>query len=449
MYLGKDKELFIIIIVVVVVMCFFPKKNIPKFGVIKNHISEYSCGVCPECLAKRANQWALRAVMQARESKDCCMITLTYDTFKRDEKGNILTDSNGIPLENLADRNVDKRDCQLFIKRLREYFDRKKNTQGIKYILTAEYGKRTHRPHYHAILFGLKFDDLIFHKKSKRGNSIYRSPTLEKLWKNGICTVDSVCVSSAIAKYCTKYCAKDYGVDDTFMLASQGVGLNEMLKAFNARSYWIDGQEYPVPRLVWQKYITKKYNFVNKSIKKCINHLTGEIAKISPSFCYVNKNNDLDNELDDIPFRSNVLARRYARAYRDKDIEYNGYLKYWRDKAEQRPQKSLREKVALLDNTRYWRYKSDCLKYMYKKALTRYQYLLLPRKKIRWEMPKTTPISRYFREKLPRPTRLIGATDRKKRGKYIVFENTGTVITDDIRNLPVFKLKYTQISIFD
>ena len=133
-------------------MCFFPLPNHNYQSIAyQKGLKEFECGKCPECLGKRSNIWALRAVMHAKQCKNCCMVTLTYDTFIRDEKGNIIG-------ENLNLRDVDKRDCQLFIKRLREYFSRVKNQEEkISYILSAEYGKSTGRPHYHAILFNVKF----------------------------------------------------------------------------------------------------------------------------------------------------------------------------------------------------------------------------------------------------------------------------------------------------
>ena len=69
-------------------MCLFPQPNTNYRGIAyKKGLKEYECGKCPECLGKRSSAWALRAVMQARESKNCCMVTLTYDTFKRDNEG--------------------------------------------------------------------------------------------------------------------------------------------------------------------------------------------------------------------------------------------------------------------------------------------------------------------------------------------------------------------------
>lgn len=229
-------------------MCLFPRPN-NQFNkkAYKKGIHEYKCGYCPECLQDKSRVWALRCVAEAKYNPGM-MITLTYDTYKRDERGNIIG-------ENLNLCGVHKEDCQKFIKRLRYYYP----NNDIKYLISAEYGSRTGRPHYHALIFGLQFDDCVRYKKSKRGNLIYRSQTLEKIWNNGICTVDSLNLNASSARYCTKYCAKLGGVNDTFMLFSQNIGERYLMEKFNGKSYWIDGREYPIPRFIWNKYIENKY----------------------------------------------------------------------------------------------------------------------------------------------------------------------------------------------
>lgn len=439
-------------------MCFFPLPNNNYNSIAyKKGLREFDCGKCPECLGKRSSAWALRAVMQARESKNCCMVTLTYDTFKRDEKGNIIG-------ENLNLQSVDKRDCQLFIKRLREYFDRKKGVKDIKYIISAEYGKRTGRPHYHALLFGIKFDDLIFHKKSKRGNKIYISKTLDKLWKNGICTVDASRVSASIAKYCTKYCMKDFGADDTFMLASQNIGLNELLKTFNGRSYWVDGQEYPIPRVVWQQYITKKYALERKKFKY-INHKTGEVFYSSPTYKYVNRKKEMYKgiqyqafiklknpfpllkpyeisvaQIDDIPYMINRKARALYRSYRERDNTYRGYVEYWKNKAEQKQKPSVITRIALLRDKQYHGYKSKARQFMrrhYESGYTAW------RERPRFEQKYIKPVvtCRY-------PPCHITASDRKKEDnpRWVIFDREN-VCENSVKNTPILKNVVTQLKI--
>lgn len=236
-------------------MCLF---SYPAKGkAVAYGIEEFTCGHCPECLQKKSSVWALRCSMESRVNYGV-MVTLTYDTYKYFNSFEENETDPTIPLS--------KKHCQDFIKRLRKHFE----GQTIKYILTAERGKRTGRAHYHALLFGVKFDDLQQYKKSKRGNVIYKSKTLEKIWKHGICTVDCINLSAKVARYCTKYCAKDYGVDDTFMLFSRGIGQEELRRRFNGKSYWIDGREYTIPKDVWKWYIENKYNihgysrYVNK-----------------------------------------------------------------------------------------------------------------------------------------------------------------------------------------
>jgi len=53
------------------------------------------------------------------------------------------------------DGSLDKREFQLFFKRLRKALDGRK----LKYFACGEYGERYGRPHYHAVVFGLSVAD--------------------------------------------------------------------------------------------------------------------------------------------------------------------------------------------------------------------------------------------------------------------------------------------------
>ncbi|UPW41202.1 replication initiator protein [Sigmofec virus UA08Rod_5092] len=334
-------------------MCFFPRPNLNKNSLAyKKGITEFDCGYCPECLHKRANVWALRSVFESRDNAFNSMITLTYDSFKHDEHGNFIYDRQGHKIENPVDpdKKVCKRDIQLFKKRLREFIFRKYGIH-IKMLVTAEYGSRTHRAHYHALIFGFDFPDRFFYKKSKRGNAIYMSATLSKLWKLGICTIDSVNVSASVARYCTKYCAKSRS-DDTFMLSSPKIGLNGMLRAFNGRSYLIDGIEYSVPRVVWQEYITRKY----KPLGLCFDYR------------YRNRNHYV---IDDAEFNFNVEMRDAYRYVRDNDSVYQRYLEYWRHKSElyEYRKRPVRERLLSLPENKFHFFKEKALQvYDFSKA---------------------------------------------------------------------------------
>jgi hypothetical protein len=110
--------------------------------------------------------------------------------------------------ENLpSDRSIHKSHVQKFIKRLR------KNTgKKIRYFACGEYGSKTGRPHYHAIIFGYDFTDNDPTKdrrlwtKTRNGDLLFRSPILEKAWPYGHSTIGNVTFESAayVARYVMK-----------------------------------------------------------------------------------------------------------------------------------------------------------------------------------------------------------------------------------------------------
>lgn len=416
-------------------MCLFPFKNNDIAGkAYKSGLREFECGACPECLAKRARKWALRCTMQSYVQKGC-MITLTYDTFKRDNKGNIIG-------ENLNLRNVDKKDAQKFVKRLRSFlryeqiknFDnlqwqkyrqtfranlrayaekqvkkhfaqwkktdyyksmREKfvvdNLEQIKYIGTAEYGKRTHRPHYHFLIFGYTFPDRVPYKKSKRGNQIYMSDTLNKLWNNGICTVDTVNLSAKTARYCTKYCAKDGRTDDTFMLFSRGIGDSELLRRFNGKSYYVDGREYSIPKQIWQMWLCNKKGlqkprylsykvacekYENEFItapytrKRVVNKFK-QVHLLDDYYCNIttikkNKRKIYNGTFyrPDYEYRKTAQYREYFRKTLENTREYQVYLEYWRSRSViyERYRPSAFQRILALPNGQYFNYKQSALR---------------------------------------------------------------------------------------
>lgn len=299
-------------------MCLFPLPNLDISGLVfKKGVREFDCGACPECLRKRSNIWALRAVYESREHAYNCMITLTYDNFEYDDKGDIIGE---LPVN--PDLKVNQRDVQLFIKRLRKWYSTVSD-EKIKYIACAEYGSKTHRAHYHVILFGVRFPDIHFYKKSKRGNVIYMSEKLSSLWSHGICTVDSISVHSAIARYCTKYCAKSRS-DNTFMLCSQKIGFNGLVRDFNGLNYMIDGREYTIPRFIWEYYITNKYQNRYKNLR--------HVPLLSPK--YVNRDKNLSDFQLDVFYEYSKKQRAFYRKVRDRDPVYIKYLEYWQKKGQ-------------------------------------------------------------------------------------------------------------------
>lgn len=334
-------------------MCFFPFKNTNiKSTAYKKGVIEFKCGCCPECLSDKSKYWALRCSAEAQTNL-ACMITLTYDDYKLDKYGRKTCEEK--PVDNSL--HVDKRDCQLFIKRLRKHFP----GNEIKYLLTAEYGKRTHRAHYHAILFGVDFKDKIKYKRSKRGNLIYKSPTLEKIWGHGICTIDAVNVTGAVARYCTKYCAKDSRCDDTFMLFSHGIGDKWLLDNFNGISYMIDGREYTIPRGLWIKYLEDKWK--NNVV---FQYQVSGYHRYKSLKWLLEKLGDLGYQAYDFYTRK----RKLFQAWLDRDKLRQNYLSYWRKKIElfNLTKKPVLDRVRALPNDKYFAYKQKALACLVKRS---------------------------------------------------------------------------------
>ena len=120
------------------------------------------CNKCTGCRTEYSRQWAMRITHEAslwQRTSGNTFITLTYN-------------DNWLPTHN----TLIKRDFTLFMKRLRK--KRKSNKQNpIRFYMCGEYGEKSDRPHYHAILF-----NTLFKKEDKIGKNLYTSTELQDLW---------------------------------------------------------------------------------------------------------------------------------------------------------------------------------------------------------------------------------------------------------------------------
>jgi len=146
---------------------------------------EVPCGKCLGCRLSRSREWALRCVHEASLHEQNCFVTLTYSP------------------ENLpSDAGLHHPHFQKFMKRLRKKY----SGRDIRYYMCGEYGERTNRPHYHALLFGLDFPDWEYVSTSDSGHEVFTSKTLEKIWGLGFVTIGTVTFESAA--YCAPYIMK-------------------------------------------------------------------------------------------------------------------------------------------------------------------------------------------------------------------------------------------------
>lgn len=135
---------------------------------------EIPCGKCIGCRLDYSRQWAYRCMLELEYHDEAHFVTLTYND------DHIPVSAYGDPStgEAIDAYTLDKRDFQLFMKRLRKAFP----DDDIRYYACGEYGSSTFRPHYHAIIYGLHLDDLQECGRSPAGFPYYTSPKLQRAW---------------------------------------------------------------------------------------------------------------------------------------------------------------------------------------------------------------------------------------------------------------------------
>lgn len=165
------------------------------------------CGKCIGCRIEKSKDWANRLMLELMDHDKACFITLTYNDDNLPESHYI--DDDGVLH---TSHTLVKKHFQDFMKRLRKRFQ----PIEIRFYACGEYGSKTKRPHYHAILYGIDFsEDRFIHNITKEGYIQYRSPTLEKCWKFGFSMINEVNWQTCayVARYVTK---KFYGKQNIY-----------------------------------------------------------------------------------------------------------------------------------------------------------------------------------------------------------------------------------------
>lgn len=174
----------------------------------KNGAVLIPCGHCIGCRLDYSRKWADRMLLEYETNKKAIFVTLTYDN----EHAHWTTfDDNDLPLF----ATLNKRDCQLFMKRLRKEFEGVK----IRFFLSGEYGPKTGRPHYHAIIYGISLDDiddLRWIGRNDMEQQYFTSALFQKIWSNGnILLAD---VSWSTMAYVSRYVAKKLKENDSYAI---------------------------------------------------------------------------------------------------------------------------------------------------------------------------------------------------------------------------------------
>lgn len=192
------------------------------------------CGNCLACRKNKAQAWTLRCQLELQQHKHAVFSTITYDDAY-------------CPL------TLSKRDLSLYLKRIR-----KNLKTPIRFFASGEYGERTQRPHYHAIIYG------VSEREASR---------LEETWGRG--HVRTYPATPAAIGYVAGYCGKklkykryphlrvdpttgeQYTWEPPFIQMSRNPGIGAHAKKFvnSWRLYAVkDGHKMPVPRYLHEAW---------------------------------------------------------------------------------------------------------------------------------------------------------------------------------------------------
>lgn len=261
------------------------------------------CGRCIACKMRRTKEWSLRLEMEAKDYTvdEMQFITLTYAPdyipVSYSEVGNHV----------VAVPSLYKKDIQLFLKRLRRSL-----SYPIRYYFVGEYGSRTFRPHYHAIVYGLKTCDNYKVREAWRQGFVCVKPFFNET---------TVYVAGYIQK---KLFGKDKYLYELppFVLCSQRLGLNFCLRpdvlanilADSENCIYVNGFKRGLPR-----YIRRKLT---------------EMGYLEPR--------TVSEVLDDYECQSSD----FAQSLENKNISYSDYLWNWYSELQRKFLKNNRKRNA-------------------------------------------------------------------------------------------------------
>lgn len=143
---------------------------------------QVSCKQCLPCRINRQSGLSLMALFEDRLSCSAHFVTLTYA-----DNPEVIVYS----------------DFQKFLKRLRKWNSSEGNIAPIRYLGCGEYGSKSGRPHFHALIFN--------------GLSPSQEVWRTRLWPQGFSYIGTVTPSSI--RYTARYCLK-FGKDGSDAVAS-------------------------------------------------------------------------------------------------------------------------------------------------------------------------------------------------------------------------------------
>lgn len=271
----------------------------------------FNCGHCMNCRINYTQMWSLRLIYELSNSDSASFVTLTYN-------------NENLPL----DYGLHKKDVQDFMKRLRKNFAIKYHefAPKLKYYFVGEYGRRTNRPHYHAIIFNLdnynpehrelcakswKLCDPWFFDKSRGRASAIQEVTPDDI--------------NYVTGYVQKKLDGDLGRETygdrqpPFSLCSHGLGLDFCMKnserLINNGWTYFKGHKVSLPKYFAEKLGVKKSDYLHYQVD--LNAL-----EVSNKTLYEIFKKDMQRQGTWYPDNLKMLERRFIQWYERREFEY-------------------------------------------------------------------------------------------------------------------------------
>lgn len=113
------------------------------------------CNKCLPCLINARKTWVTRCLLELQHHEESAFVTLTYSNDHYPRHGSL-------DVSHFTD----------WLKRLR-YYHALDSDRPLRYIGCGEYGEKTNRPHYHAIIFGASWLNTALFEKSWGKGHVY------------------------------------------------------------------------------------------------------------------------------------------------------------------------------------------------------------------------------------------------------------------------------------
>lgn len=170
--------------------------------------TQIPCGKCIGCRMDYAQEWAVRCMLESKCWEHNYFVTLTYAP-EHIHLNPVVDTTTG---EYTEVQTLYKPDFTKFMKDLRRQHDYHLHHKGIRFYMCGEYGEKSGRPHYHALLFNTPIPDLKPFFINKNHQQVYISEYLSKVWGKGIVSIGEITYESR--SYTRRYILKKQKINE-------------------------------------------------------------------------------------------------------------------------------------------------------------------------------------------------------------------------------------------